>query len=57
MEMLVVVSIGALGFATALGLAPGALDVLFSALAPMTPAPARQAVAQPRRPDIDGQLH
>jgi len=36
------VSIGALSFAAALGLAAGALDVLFSALPNMTPMVARQ---------------
>ena len=44
MEMLIVVSIGTLSFAAALGLAAGALDVLFNALANMTPVVVRQDV-------------
>jgi hypothetical protein len=37
-EILIVTVVGILGFAVAFGLALGALDLLFSALAPMRPA-------------------
>jgi len=52
MEMLIVVSIGTLSFAAALGLAAGALDVLFSALANMTLVVVRQDVPPGGRKEL-----
>jgi hypothetical protein len=47
MEMLIVTLVGILGFAMAFALAFGALDLLFGALAPMSPAFARHAQPAP----------